>query len=259
MKFRFALLVAMTASLWSVATASAATSVQTERIRAAYVLAFGRPPTAQEVTEAEKQADLSLSDQLARLRSRLKDDAALNQAVVLKAAVDAFGRPPTAGESSASSSGVKTYTELVKQHLAWIASHPAEYEQIQERAYQRVIGRSVFPGEITYWKKYDALPYVLLVGCIENWGRRNAPGLMETTGTPTVSANSRYVTTIALSPAVAAEARQAAGLPVTGDAAFAAEVGRNLVAPGAANIVTTGHMHLVAAGAEELLPSPAGS
>ena len=253
MKSRLVFLFTVIVGLFATGTALAASAVQTERIRAAYVLAFGRPPTPEEITESEKQAELTLADRLTRLQSHLQADAALNRAVVLKAAVDAFGRPPTESESATSANGVKTYTELMKQHVAWIASHPAEYEQIQERAYQRVISRSVYPGEIAYWKKYDALPYVLLVGCIENWGRRNAPGLMETTGTPTISVNSRYVTTIPLSPAVAAEARAAAGLPLTGDAAFAAEVGRNLVAPGGDKIITTGQMHLVAVGADELL------
>lgn len=259
MKFSLALLLTMIAGALPAATAFGAPSIQSERIGAAYVLAFGRAPTLQEIADGEKQGDLGVSDLLARLQSRLQSDASLQRAVVLKAGVDAFGRSPTKSEMEGASAGVTTYTELMKRHVAWIATHPADYEQILERAYQRVVRRAVYASEIAYWKKYDTLPYVLLVGCIEDWGRRNAPGLMETTGTPTMSVNSRYVTTIALSPNVAAEVRLAAGLPLAGDAAFAAALGHNLVAPGAGNIVTTGHMHLVAAGADDLVLPDVGS
>jgi len=259
MKFSLALLITVIGSAAPVATASAANSTQSERIGAAYVLAFGRAPSPQDFTDGEKQGEVAVSELLARLQARLPNDVNLQRAVVVKAGVDAFGRLPTKSEMETPSGGVTNYTELMKRHLAWIAAHPAEYDQILERAYQRVVRRSVYPNEIAYWKKRDTLPYVLLVGCIEDWGRRNAPGLMETTGTPTISVNSRYVTTIALSPNVAAEARLAADLPLTGDAAFAAALGHNLVAPGADNIVTTGHMHLVATGADDLLLTDTGS
>ena len=60
--------------------------------------------------------------------------------------------------------------------------------------------------EIEYWKRQPALSYALLVGCIEDWARRNRPGLMATTGVASVSVNSAYLATIRLSPGVASPA-----------------------------------------------------
>jgi hypothetical protein len=143
-------------------------------------------------------------------------------------------------------------------HLKWLAEHPAEYEQVINHAYQFLIHRDVYSLELAYWKTHDTLPYSLLVACLESWARRNQPGLMVTSGTLMVSINSDYLTTARLSPAIALEARAAAGLPPMEDVANPAAFGRNIVAAGAAELVSSGHICFVAAGSPSLLPSHAG-
>lgn len=240
-------------------TAAEPASLQTERIEASYVLAFGRIPSLAEIAEAEKLEVNNVADLVARHRQRLGADAALARATVVKAWKDAFGREPSDQEIASSASGNRTYTELMKRHIQSLAADAAEYEKVMERAYRLVIRRGVYPEEIAYWKKYDTLPYALLVGAIEDWGRRNAPGLMVTTGTPTVSINSNYLTTVRLSPAVAAEARAAAGLSVPGTVDFVSASGRNLIAAGAGDLVTGGRIHFAATGGSNLVPDTAAN
>ena len=174
--------------------------VQSERIAASFVLTLGRAPTAAEIASAEKVGICFGQRLVAHQRQRLESDPALKQATAIKAWRDAFGREPSLAELSGTPSGKQTYTEQVKSHIKYLAEHPEEYERVMERAYRLVIRRGVYAEEIAYWKKRDTLSYVLLVGCVEDWGRRNAPGLMVTAGTPTVSVNSIYLTTIRLSP-----------------------------------------------------------
>lgn len=87
---------------------------------------------------------------------------------------------------------------------------------------------------------------LLLVGCIEDWARRNQPGLMLTAGTTAASVSCVYLRTRRLSPAVAEEAREAAGLePPEGHA------GR-IVAAGCEAVVSVGGIHSAVCGGEIL-------
>jgi hypothetical protein len=79
---------------------------------------------------------------------------------------------------------------------------------------------------------------------MEDWARRNQPGLMVTSGTPTISINCDYLATVRLSPKVAAEAREGAGLPPAGDG------GTHVIAAGAGAIVSGGRIHFAMAGAD---------
>jgi hypothetical protein len=229
----------------------------TERIAASYVLAFGRAPTEDEIAADQTTEALRISDLVAKHHQRLQRDAALKRETAMKAFKDAFGRTPSESELAASIGVDGTYTDLMKHHIDHLAMDPSEYEKVMERAYRLVIRRGVYPEEVGYWRSRDTLPYVLLVGCIEDWGRRNAPGLMVTTGTPTVSMNSNYLTTVRLSPSLVAEARTAAGLMVEGTRDFNSATGRNLVAAGAANLVTGGRIAFVASGGANLLSESA--
>ena len=222
------------------------------------MLALGRAPSSGEIDHWAKLGTLPVADLIARHQQQLQGDVGVKRATVVKACADAFGREPTEPEIDAWSSGNWTYAELMKQHIQWLGEHPTEYQQAIERAYQLVMRRPAYPVEIDYWKAQPTLSYALLVGCIEDWARRNAPGLMATTGTPTVSVNSGYLTTIRLSPAVAAEARAATGLFPAGESNLAAAAGRHLVAAGAGTIITSGHIHFVAAGGDNLLLTPGG-
>jgi hypothetical protein len=239
------------------ATTFARAEDQAERIRVSFALAFGRVPSVSEIADASKAGALSMADLLARHRQQLEHDAASARATTVKACEDAFGRQPTDAEIADGAAGHHTYAELMKQHIGWLKDHPSEYADVIGKAYQLLIRRAAYPEEIEYWKSRDTLPYALLVGCVENWGRRNSPGLMATTGIPTISVNSRYLTTIAVSPAVAAEARVAAGLAVSDNPNLASAAGLNLVGPGSGQITTVGHMYFAAVGGPELQASAA--
>jgi hypothetical protein len=257
MSIRFKTLALSAILTISAVSASAEAAGTTERIAASYVLAFGRAPTKAEVSSGETSDSLSISDLIANHRQRLQRDAALKRETAMKAFKDAYGRTPSESELASSIGVDGTYTDLMKHHIEHLAKDPAEYEKVMERAYRLVIRRGVYPGEVGYWKSRDTLPYVLLVGCIEDWGRRNAPGLMATTGTPTVSVNSNYLTTVRLAPSLVTEARAAAGLMVEGTPDFNSASGRNLVAAGAAKLVTGGRIAFVASGSANLLSESA--
>jgi hypothetical protein len=233
-------------------TAHGQSAGQAERIAASFVLALGRTPTAAEIERWAKQEPLPLADLIARHRRQLEGDPAAGRAVIVKASQDAFGRAASEDDPDTLSGGGGTYADLMRRHLRWLAGHPAEYEQVLHRAHRLLLQRDAYPVEIDYWKRQPALSFALLVGCIEDWARRNRPGLMATTGVVAVSVNSPYLATVRLSPAVAAEARVAAGLEPRSDAALASAAGRNLVAPGADRVASVGGIHFTAAGAAGL-------
>jgi hypothetical protein len=246
-KPRLALLLLMALPALPPATALAQSGQREERVAASFVLALGRTPSAVEVEEWVKQEPLTVADLIARHRAHLQADAAAERAVIVKAGQDAFGRAP--GEDEARSlSGAGTYVDLMRRHLSWLADHPTDYEQLVHRAYRRLLQRDAYSIEIDYWKRRPVLSFALLVASIEDWARRNQPGLMATTGVAAVSVNSAYLATARLSPAVAAEARAAAGLALAGDAALARATGRNVVAPGAEEVASVGGIPFAAAG-----------
>lgn len=253
---RTPLLLISTACLIFVTAVSRADD-QVERIAASFALAFGRVPSAAEATAASAAGQLSMADLLARHQQQLQHDAAAARATIVKACEDALGRQPTEAEIAAQLAGHHTYSELMKQHIQWLKDRPTEYADVIGKAYQLVVRRAAYAEEIEYWNSRDALPYVLLVGCVEQWGRRNAPGLMVTTGVPAISVNCRYLATVTLSPVIAGESRAAAGLMVSGDPTLAAAAGLNLVAPGSDRITTVGHMYFAAVGGPEMQASTA--
>lgn len=241
MKLRVTSLLLVAALALTAAHAAPPSPAQAERVAASFMLALGRAPIAAEA--AQWTAEAPVADLIARHRQHLAADAAAKRAVVAKAFADSFGRTATDSEIAADSTVNATYTELMQHHVQWLAANPDAYAKILNRAYQLVIRRDVYPEEIEYWKKKDTQSFTVLVGCIDNWGRRNQPGLMVTAGPAAVSVNCSFLTTVRLSPAVAAEARAAAGLPAVTDAT----AGTNLLAAGAEKIITDGRMHFAAA------------
>jgi hypothetical protein len=245
---------AVSAALAFCSLASAAeTDHQQERIDSSFVLALGRLPSSQERADFSALGAVPVSDLVARHQAHLQSDPAFYRITKEKAFTDAFGREPNTGELDAEGIPM-AYTQLMKSHIQWLADHPDEYHQVIERAYRKVIRRSVYAAENAYWHSQDTLPYTLLVGCLEDWSHRNSPGLMETTGIATVSVNCRFLTTAILSPSVAAETRSALGLVSRESPDLAGASGHTLVGAGAERIRSTGHIHFVAAGADDLVP-----
>lgn len=218
-----------------------------ERIAASFVLALGRVPTATEIEGGAQPASVPFADLIARHRQQLAGSPSIQRSTVERAVQDAFGRTPTEDESKAAAPGT-TYTELMQGYLQRLADTPAEYEQVLNRAYQRLLKRDAYSIEVDYWKRQPVTSFAMLSACIEDWARRNQPGLMATAGTASVSVNSDYLAVVRLSPAAAAEIRAATGLGPVGERALAAAAGRHVIAPGGAQIVSVGGIHFAAAG-----------
>lgn len=244
MKTRIPLFLLLTLA-FSMASARAQSTDQEERIAASFVLALGRTPTAAETGQWSPKGKLAVAELVGQLQP-LGDEA--TRAVAVKACHDAFGREPSGDELRNWAAGSPNYTGLMKQHIQRLTEQPKEYALVIERAYQLVMRRPAYTEEFDYWKRRPPLSVVLLNACIENWARRNAPGLMTTSGVATISVNSNWLTTVRLSPWIAAEARAAAGLLPSGDADLAAETGRNVIAAGGGAVVSAGRIHFLAAG-----------
>jgi hypothetical protein len=247
MKARLVPLLLLVASLFA-NTGRAQTSEQQERLTAAFVLALGRLPSATEITDSNPADRPSLAALYSQQSERLKSDPAARRSMVIRACRDAFGRIPTESEIATWSAGNATYADLMKQHVAWLSGHPEAGRQAIDLAYRHLISRPAYDLELDYWKPRGSLPYVLLVGAIENWAQRNAPGLTVTSGTPSISVNSRFLATARLSPAVANEARAILGLPIWTDVARLKNPGCNIVAVGASEIASVGGIHCLIVG-----------
>jgi hypothetical protein len=245
------LAVAITCLASTASLALAQPADRSERAAVSSLLALGRLPAAADVAAPAGEARESVADLVARHRRLLQDDPAARRKVAAKAALDALGTAAGGGETGDD----LTYAELVQRHTRWLAGHPGDYEAVIQRAYRAVLQRDAYTIEIDYWKNRPVISFVLLAGCVENWAQRNQPGLMATTGTPTISVNSRFLATLRLSPAMAAEARTAIGEAAVGERSVAAAVGRHVVAPGAGSIESVGGVHFAAVGGDRLAPA----
>ena len=203
-------------------------------VDAVQLLAFGQPGPTTTGTFVER---------FAAATTVLQSQPTLLAQTRLKAKLDAFGATGTQAEPS----DALTYVDQMRDHLAWLSGQPAIYENVIQRAYRHVINRDAYTEEIAYWNQQpETLSYVLLVACIEDWARRNQPGLMVTGGKPTISINCEFLTTARVSPSDAAAARPLAQLPpITAP-------GNHVIAPGAAHLAASGGIHFIAVGASTL-------
>lgn len=234
------------ALLATVVPSPAQNTAQDEVISASTMIAFGRPALAGELADP-LYANKTLAELLKAHREDLKNDPELQRLVYSRAGADAKGSKVEPKGGDLREKGV-FYVESLKQHVEWLEKTPDAYRDVINRVYQLVIRRDAYPEEIAYWKPYGTLPYVVLVGAIENWALRNQPGLMVTTGTPSIAVTSRFLRTQRLSLALANEARTQLGLPVWTDVARLHNPGRNIVAVGAKDIESVGGVHFLLAG-----------
>lgn len=209
---------------------------------AAHLLVFGRPASANVDVGAADTWDKTIG----AMRTRLQDDKAAGEAVARKAFADVYGRAPASGELAPLSGPARIYVELVREHLEELAGNKAAYRAVIERAYRHVLGREPHDIEFDYWAEKDVVPYMILVGCVDHWAQRNLPGLMSTTGEPSISIHTRQLVTLRVSPSLAHEARRTVGLPPADSWASARE--RHVIAPGAQAIVAVGGIHFIAVG-----------
>lgn len=213
-------------------TASADSDTNKERSLLAQLLVFGR---AGETVEA---SPAPLAEQIAQRRAALANDPTKREQTARAAWRDAFGREPSAAEWSAELALPHTYTERMGQHLARLRAEPPENRATIQRAYRLVVHRDAYSEEFDYWRTHGVRSFVVLVACIEDWARRNQPGLMVTAGTPTIPASSRFVTIVPVPPALAVEVR----------ATLVSETESRVLAVSGDHIVTAGDMHLALVG-----------
>lgn len=173
------------------------------RATVAQLLVFGR---AADLAVAAKR-DTSLADLLGEQRATLQHDRAARERAARAAWFDAFGRAATNMELASEVAVALTYTERMQRHVARLAAQRADYEAVIQRAYRWVVHRDAYAEEFAYWQPHGVLPFVALVACLEDWARRNQPGLMATAGTPTLPLRSERLTIMALPPELAAEVR----------------------------------------------------
>jgi hypothetical protein len=230
----------------AVVTALAQTAEQKEIINASCMLAFGRPAADGELIDP-LHANKSLAELIQAHVDDLKNDPELQRVTELRAQEDARGYALHGHKGIATPMGV-TYAEYMKQNVEFLSRSPDHYRQAIDKAYQLVIRRPAYPEEHEYWKNHGTLPYVLLVGAIENWAIRNQPGLMVTTGTPSIAVNSRFLRTQRVPLSVANEIRPLIGLPIWTDVARLSNPGNNVVAVGAGGIASVGGVHFMLTG-----------
>ena len=222
-------------------TLNAQPDLAPQRADAAWALARGTLSAAPVPTTGA-----SLAECLAAQRAQLVADTAAAQAVARRAWLHAFG--PTREFAAPTASECVTYTEWMTAHLTWLAANSDARQATIHQAYRQVIGRPAFDVEISYWYQRPPLPYTLLVACIDDWARRNQPGLMVTTGPACVSISNPHLKTRQLAPAVAAEV-QSTLVPMTkNEAALAIARSERVLAPGAAGLISVGNIPFLAVG-----------
>lgn len=207
---------------------------QLERTTAAHLIAFGRAPTAIAAPTS------TLAEQVAQQRTELKSDASLRERTARAAWRDAWGEEPSRESLRQETATAHTYAERLQRHLARQADSPNETRAMIHRAYRLAVHREAYDEEFAYWQPHGPLTFVALVACLEDWARRNQPGLMVTAGAPTVPVRSKFVRLLPLSPAIAAEMRAALSLAET----------NRVIAFVAAELAAPGKMHLALVGVD---------
>ncbi len=219
-----------------------------QRLAAGFLLAFGETLDPSLFAGETVEVFESVEAAYASFQSTLSQNTAAQQRVAQLAFLDAFGMHPDAegAPTSEVTDPTLTYWQQLKRHTEWLDRNPAAYKDVLERAYDWVVHREVYEEEVAYWKEYPTLPFILLAGGIEDWARRNQPGLMVTTGKATISLNCDYLSTLPLSPKLASEARSAIGLPPADGR------GHHIIAPAATSILSSGRIHFIPVGSEVL-------
>jgi hypothetical protein len=230
-----------------------------ERVQASYLIAFGRSATNDEVAYWTKQNPKSVADLVNGHRQYLKQDANTHRALIKRSYIDALGRDPIEGEFKHWMGGNDPYTQLMKNHVGWLAGNPAEYEAVIKRSYQFIFKRKADAGELKYWRSQGTVSYAMLVAAHDTWRKSNPTAPAKTAGVSTVSANSTFLATAPVSPAIAAEARIAGGLVAAGAGNLVGNDGGSLVGNDGASLVAAGGGNLVAAGGGNLVAAGGGN
>lgn len=218
---------------------------QNDRIRAAYMIAFGRDANQGELTYWTSQGNLSVAQIVSRHKDYLSRDYGTQKTSIDRAYQDALGRYATQGEIDYWRKGNDTYSTLVQNHVSWLASNPAEYEKVIRRSYKFIFNREPSRGEINYWKGQGTYSYIILVGWHQDYKRRSQTG--QTSDGKLNFSNASSVVSVNISTTVGNEIKSS-GIVAGGAGNIISGGAGNIVAGGAGNVIAAGAGNVIAAG-----------
>ena len=176
---------------------------QDQRIRAAYMLAYGRSATGAEVTYWLGRGNLTIAQLVAFHRDYLKLDSANHIKVIEQSYLDALGRYPSDGEKKYYMQYNQTYTEIMENHIKFLKQNPAEYDKVINNSY----GQVARPKEMNFWRGKEVHPYYLIMAYHHTyWDRKqeepfaNAPGVINLQNSSSVTALCRMAQLDVLMP-----------------------------------------------------------
>ena len=242
-------------SFFSISQSLYAQSEQEQRIRASYILAFGKDASGGEVSYWKTQGNLSISQLITRHQQYFRQDANTRRTTIIRAYQDAMGRNPSEGEIAYWKNGVDTYTTLMNNHIQWLQGNPAEYENSIKRSYSYALNKVPTSAEINYWRNQGTISYLVLVACHKDYQRR-------TLSSSPINFNASAGVEVKLSSAaIAKEAFQAVGGRLIGNdsAGLIGNDSGGIIAAGAGKMVAAGGGNMVAAGGGNMVAAGGGN
>lgn len=237
----------------------AVAKIHRERIQSSYLIAFGRLAADAEVAYWSQQNPKSVSELVTRHNEYLQRDQGTHRDTIQRSYQHAFGRPAKDGEINHWMSGSDNYTELMKKHVQWLRDNPAQYDEVLRLSYQRALGRPAKNPELNWWKAQGTFSFAMLAAAHEDWAKRNGANGATPSGRPLAAVNSRHLTIVPVSPAVAQEAIAAARLIGNDGGSIVGNAGGNIVGNAGGNIVAAGAGNMVAAGGGNIVAAGAGN
>ncbi len=177
---------------------------QDQRIHAAYLLAFGRDASLEELNYWLGRGNFSIGQLIEFHREGFVEYPSLHRETVTRAYMDALGRKPSENEMKYWVNGVDIYMQLINIHLKYLKSSLAGYESVVRASYVSVFNREPDVKEINLWVKQPVMPFYLLISRHKNFLKKKTK---EVTSFEKVNLNNLpAVSIIFLSPTIAAEA-----------------------------------------------------
>jgi hypothetical protein len=225
-----------------------AQNVKESRIRASYLVAFGRQPLDAELADWTRKADMTVPQIVEQHKGWLRGDAAEKERVIKTAMRTAWGDIYSQHYSKyerSLGSAWGTYVELVDLMVRDMDNDKAHKEKIVRSSYRAV---GLTPNATDVWGWVNGLgngkSYVRIVGEHLIWMKSRKMALPSFT--------SQQV--IPLAPQAIAEMKGLSGM-----GQIVAVGGANIVAVGGANIVAVGGANIVAVGGANLILPTSGS
>ncbi|MDQ6755407.1 MAG: hypothetical protein M3004_00575 [Bacteroidota bacterium] len=204
---------------------------QNERIKASYMLAFGRNPYPSELNYWLGRGNLSIEQLILLHRQGFIEIPSLHSETIINSYIDALGRKPSEDEIKYWMNGDFIYIELLNDHMKLLQLNNWENERVIKLSYEKVFDRVPGNAEMNLWKKKGATAFFLLAGYLE-YSKRTVNNEAGNIGAADVR-NFLSVSTISLSPPIASEALKFINKSVTKSVA-------GIITRNGGNIITSG-------------------